>query len=305
MVDRTSGNEMTNSAILAACIMVVGFVLMMGLPEMGCCDPGYKRFVVTDSSIVIIHCALRYSTDIVFPAGEEVVNTPIGDGAAVPPGQNIDALPTWEIWPYANTVAVKPTLRHARTSMSVGTRDRSGVYRTTTFELIEDGQPYMKVVIARQPAANQVDPEKAEITRLKEQVGKQDIEIAEYKIQVASDAQNLQAAETKVSQLVDARKYVAKVHTNYRLGKGASRPPFSIQEVFDDGRWTYIRCACLEPPSFYALLDGKPELVYYRYHNGLYTIQQLLSSGGLLRIGKKQVTFTREQDSGKRASRQR
>jgi type IV secretory pathway VirB9-like protein len=305
MVDRTNRDELTSRTILAACVLVVGFVLMMGMPEMGCCDPGYKQFVVSDSSIVTIHCALRYSTDIVFPAGEEVVNTPIGDGAAVPPGQNIDALPTWEIWPYANTVAVKPTLRHAKTSMSVGTRDKAGVYRTTTFELIEDGQPYMKVVIVRKADPTKPDPEKAEIGTLKQQVQEESIELAESKLQLASYAQNLQAAETKVSQLVDAHKYVARVHTNYRLGKGARRPPFSIQEVFDDGRWTYIRCACLEPPSFYAVLDGKPELVYYRYRNGLYTITQLLSSGGLLRIGRKQVTFAREQDSGKRTSHQR
>ena len=276
-------------------------VVMLAVSSVCFADEGYRAVQVSDSSVVRIKAKVRYSTLVEFPSDEEIQSVPIGDGAAVPPGQTMDALPNWEIWPFRNTVALKPTLKGARTSMSVVTKDASGEYRTTAFELIEGLGPDIKVAITRSVPVPVLNSDARIIVGLKQEVAARDQRVNELQAMLASAEKQLKAERESSASKIVPEQYFGKIHADYRLGKHAGEPPFLVSQVFNDGRYTYVKCASLEPPGFYERKDGKLSLVDYKYHGGQYVIPKIVDDGAL-RVGKKQVEFKREEkDAGKPA----
>ena len=72
----------------------------------------------------------------------------------------------------------------------------------------------------------------------------------------------------------------------------ADKPPFFIHAIFHDDHRTFIQARPSELPSLYELKDGRPNLVMFDVHNGTYVVPKILDSG-YLTIGKQRVTFER------------
>jgi type IV secretion system protein VirB9 len=66
-----------------------------------------------------------------------------------------------------------------------------------------------------------------------------------------------------------------------------------VKEIFSDDKFTYIRATPQEAPALYEVKDGKPSLVQFDFHDGVYTVTKLLDRG-YLAIGKQKVSFERE-----------
>src|SRR5581483_7202214 len=52
--------------------------------------------------------------------------------------------------------------------------------------------------------------------------------------------------------------------------------PFHVHAVFHDDRFTYIAANPDEVASFYALKDGKPDLVQFQFTNGVYVVNGIV-----------------------------
>ena len=121
-----------------------------------------------------------------------------------------------------------------------------------------------------------------------------------YKAEIQSirDQSNaqVQAAQASAQQQIQKfrSEYATKLQFDYHFeGKGEVQP-FLVSAIFHDDRFTYIRCAASEKPAFYEVKDGKPNLTNFDLVNGTYIVPKILDSG-YLAIGKKKLTFSRQQ----------
>ena len=106
----------------------------------------------------------------------------------------------------------------------------------------------------------------------------------------------VQAAQANAQQQIQKfrSEYATKLQFDYHFeGKGAGQP-FLVSAIFHDDHFTYIRCAASEKPAIYEIKDGKPNLINFDLVNGTYIVPKILDSG-YLAIGKKKLTFSRQQ----------
>ena len=82
------------------------------------------------------------------------------------------------------------------------------------------------------------------------------------------------------------------MHFGYRFERG--KKPFDVTEIFNDGKFTYIKAHPEETPTLYELKDGTPSLVNFDYRDGTFVVGKVLESG-YLAIGKKHFPFTKAQ----------
>lgn len=90
-------------------------------------------------------------------------------------------------------------------------------------------------------------------------------------------------------------EYPAKLNFGYVWDRRVGER-FHVEQIWDDGRFTYIKAHPQEPPVFYELKDGKPSLVNFSFANGLYVVPKMLEKGkcGYLAVGKDKMNIDRE-----------
>jgi type IV secretion system protein VirB9 len=105
------------------------------------------------------------------------------------------------------------------------------------------------------------------------------------------------AAETATKKAEQSRaeeyrsSYPGQLHFDYEWDrrKGSA---MGLAQVWRDDRFTYLRGQFQETPALYELKDGKPSLVNFDFHDGLYTVPKTVLMG-YLTIGKQRVDFHR------------
>ena len=108
----------------------------------------------------------------------------------------------------------------------------------------------------------------------------------------ADDARKAAEADHKaVTTAAETFKssYPGTLHFDYTWDqkKGAA---LGIEQIWRDGKFTYLRGKFQETPALYELKDGKGSLINYDFANGLYTIPKTVAQG-YLSIGKQRVDF--------------
>ena len=96
-------------------------------------------------------------------------------------------------------------------------------------------------------------------------------------------------------------EYPRRLRFPYRLDEAAFAPPFEVEALWHDGRFTYLRSRAEESPALYELraADGRfgrkglePSLVSYEvFDDGLYVADHVLGAGRL-RIGDSEAEWT-------------
>lgn len=117
----------------------------------------------------------------------------------------------------------------------------------------------------------------------------------------AEKARAAAAEEIKITKQkadLDAELYRAayprKLNFNYHWDTEAAAKRMGIQQIWNDGKFTYIRIDTQEAPAIYETKDGKPSLVRASLDKGLYTIERVLDAGYLARGKKEHAAFQRE-----------
>ena len=96
-------------------------------------------------------------------------------------------------------------------------------------------------------------------------------------------------------------EYPRRLRFPYRLDEAAFAPPFEVEALWHDGRFTYLRSRAEESPALYELREAdrrfgrkglEPSLVSYEvFDDGLYVADHVLGPGRL-RIGDSETQWT-------------
>jgi type IV secretion system protein VirB9 len=232
--------------------------------------------------IVTVHAKLRYSTLIVLPENEEILDFTTGDKDF------------WIINGAHNLCYIHPAQAGIRSNLNLITAS-GHVY---SFLLQE---------ISNEP---NVDPDMKIFIEPKEQSGMgtdafarnfvpaSEVDAYQREIQTVRDqtAAQVKAADASAKQQIEKfrSEYPATLQFDYELDRKAMAEPFLVSAIFHDDRFTYIKCAASEKPAIYEVKDGEPNLINFDLDNGMYIIPKIMDAG-YLAIGKKKVSFTRHQ----------
>ncbi len=244
-------------------------------------DNGARVVKYSQTDIIPIRAKVRFSTLIVLPADEEILDFTTGDKEF------------WIINGAHNLCYLHPAQAGIRSNLNLVTAS-GHLYSFLLTEISKEpgGEPDLKVFVtpsdgsgiagnvttSKYVRASEVDAYKSELSDLRSQL-----------------AQDRKRAQDQTARQVAAYKqsYPAKLQFDYDFDKKARLAPFLVSEIYHDDSFTYIKSAARERPTIYEMKDGKPNLVNFDYENGAYIVPKIIDSGYLV-VGKKRVTFNRQ-----------
>ena len=259
-------------------LILIAF-LLAGVSAASAAEPGARVVKYSKEDIVPVHAKLRFSTLIVLPDEEEILDFTTGDREF------------WIINGSHNLCYVHPAQAGIRSNLNLITAS-GHVYSFLLTEISSDAtlQPDLKLFIEPKEGS-------AVGTVLRGYVHAADAEaykkeMADLRQQTAQQVRNAQSlAVEEINQFRST--YATKLRFDYALDPKAAREPFLVSAIYHDDSFTYIRSAAREKPVFYETKDGKPNLVSFQLENGVYIVPKIVDAG-YLAIGKKKLNFTRQ-----------
>jgi type IV secretory pathway VirB9-like protein len=234
----------------------------------------------SQNDIVTIHAKLRYSTLIVLPENEEILDFTTGDKDF------------WIINGAHNLCYIHPAQAGIRSNLNLITAS-GHVYSFLLEEISNEPnvEPDLKIFIEPKEQSGIGTDAFA-----RNFVPASEVDAYQREIQTVRDhaAVQVQAAQASAKRQIEKfrSEYPMKLQFDYELDRKAMREPFLVSAIFHDDRFTYIKCAAPEKPAIYEIKDGKPNLINFDLENGVYIIPKIVDAGYLV-IGKKKVNFTR------------
>lgn len=234
----------------------------------------------SQQDVVPVRAKLRFSTLIVLPENEDILDFATGDKEF------------WIINGAHNLCYIHPAQSGIRTDLHLIT-SAGHVYSFLLTEITSDvsAEPDLKIFIEPKEQSSV-----AGSTGLHGYVRSSEVEAYKKEIEAlrARTADQVRAAQTESDEQVNKfrSEYARKLHFDYRLDAKAQREPFSVTAIYHDDAFTYIQCAAKEKPALYELKDGKPNLINFQIENGVYVVPKIIDRG-YLAVGKKKVAFSR------------
>jgi len=238
-------------------------------------EPHAKVVEYDDKDVVRLNTKLRFTTLIVLPKNERVLDITCGDKEF------------WVVNGTENFAYVKPAKAGAQTNLNVVTAS-GNIYSFVLREVSESREiaPDLKVFVqATNEAALQATnaPPKFVSTLVIDDY-KQQVEIAKEETRRVKDS-----AQASIDKGIS--QFVSNVRFPYRFDAG--KKPFFVRAMYTDDKFTFINARPEETPTLYEVKDGKPNFVNFQYKNGVYVVEKILDQGYLC-IGKEKLSFKRE-----------
>ena len=268
--------------LLRGCFLLLGSAAGCGFPILLSAETGARVVKYAKEDIVAVRAKLRFSTLIVLPDDEEILDFTTGDREF------------WIINGSHNLCYVHPAESGIRSNLNLVTAS-GHVYSFLLMEIGGDSaaQPDLKLFIEPKETS-------AVGTALRGYVHAAEAEA--YKKELADlrrqSADEVRAAETRAAEEVSRFRstYVTKLRFDYPLNSKWAGEPFLVSAIYHDDAFTYIQSAAREKPVFYEIKDGKPNLVSFQLENGVYIIPKVVDAG-YLALGKKKLTFARQRSA--------
>jgi type IV secretory pathway VirB9-like protein len=244
-------------------------------------DSGGARTVMySQQDVIPVRAKLRFSTLIVLPPNEEILDYATGDKEF------------WIINGAHNLCYVHPAQAGIRSDLHLITTT-GHVYSFLLTEISKDSsaEPDLKLFIELKDESSV-----GGATALQGYVRASEAEAYKKELDAlhAQTDGEIRAAEAQVAEQVNKFKadYQKKLHFDYELDKNAAREPFLVSMIYHDDAFTYIKCAAPEKPALYEIKDGKPNLINFQVESGVYIAPKVIDDGYLV-IGNKKLTFKR------------
>jgi type IV secretion system protein VirB9 len=237
-------------------------------------EPDAKTVHYGEQDIVRLKTKLRYTTLIVLPKNEQILDFTCGDKEF------------WVVNGNANFAYVKPAKSGAQTNVNLITAS-GNIYSFVLVEVSDgDATPDLKVfiepkdesIISAANAAPKFVPAQA---------------LDDYRQQVALAKEETRQAKQAKQNEIDRgiSRYIGNMRFAYRFEAG--KKPFFVRAMYHDDKFTYIQARAEETPTLYEVKDRQPNLVNFQYRNGVYVVEKILDKG-YLAIGKQKLPFSRE-----------
>jgi type IV secretory pathway VirB9-like protein len=230
--------------------------------------------------IVPVRAKLRFSTLIVLPDDEEILDFTTGDKEF------------WIINGSHNLCYVHPAQAGIRSNLNLITAT-GHVYSFVLTEISNDpnAEPDLKIFVEPKEGSGI-----AAKSGLRGYVSAGEAEAYKKELETlrAQTVDQLHAAQVQTGEQVNRFRssYATKLQFDYLLDSKSVREPFLVSAIYHDDTFTYIKCAAREKPALYEMKDGKPNLTNFQLENSVYIVPKILDSG-YLAIGKKKLPFTR------------
>jgi type IV secretory pathway VirB9-like protein len=232
--------------------------------------------------IVPVRAKLRFSTLIILPDDEEILDFTTGDKDF------------WVINGAHNLCYVHPAQAGIRSNLNLITA-AGRVYSFVLTEISNDpnAEPDLKIFVEPKEASGVTAKSglRGYVSAAEAEAYKKELESLR-----AQTADQLHAAQAQTGEQVNQFRssYATKLQFDFFLDAKAGREPFLVSAVYHDDTFTYIKCAAREKPALYEMKDGKPNLINFQLENGVYIVPKILDSG-YFAIGKKRLSFTRQE----------
>lgn len=246
---------------LLAVVLLLGPV---GLP-VSAQTTGIREVTASDRSVIPLHTKLRYTTMVVLPEDEEILDVICGDRDF------------WVISATQHLAHVKPAKDGAMTNLNLVTA--SGAIYSFLLTEGKSAQPDLKVYVTADPdiargkpkyySANQVVALQGELTDAKAAI---------------------QLAQARSDEAIATFRKEYPAALAFAYGTPKYEKPFFVRSIWHDGQFTYIRSDARELPTLYELRDGQPSLVNFQVQHSTYVVPKVLDRG-YLALGKERFAF--------------
>jgi type IV secretory pathway VirB9-like protein len=266
-------------SLLRFALLVAG-VVVHASPAHAATEPAAHVVKYAKEDIVPVHAKLRFSTLIVLPEDEEILDFTTGDKEF------------WVINGVHNLCYIHPAQAGIRSNLNLITAS-GHVYSFLLIEISNQPsvEPDLKLFIEPKEGSGIAVSSglRGYVSAGEAQAYKKELETLR-----SETAAQIQAAQAHITdQLNQFRSgYAAKLQFDYPLDVKAGREPFLVTAIYHDDAFTYIRCGAREKPALYEIKDGKPNLISFQVENGVYIAPKIIDAGYLV-IGKKKLPFTR------------
>jgi type IV secretion system protein VirB9 len=230
--------------------------------------------------IVPVRAKLRFSTLIVLPDDEEILDFTTGDKEF------------WIINGSHNLCYVHPAQAGIRSNLNLITAT-GHVYSFVLTEISNDpnAEPDLKIFVEPKELSGVTAKNglRGYVSAAEAEAYKKELETLR-----AQTADQLRAAQAQSGEQANhfRSSYATKLQFDFLLDAKATREPFLVSAVYHDDTFTYIKCAAREKPALYEIKDGKRNLINFQLENGVYIVPKILDSG-YLAIGKKKLVCQR------------
>ena len=234
------------------------------------------------NDIVPIKAKLRFSTLIILPEKEEILDFTTGDKEF------------WIINGAHNLCYIHPAQAGIRSNLNLITAS-GHVYSFLLTEISSDAnaEPDLKIFVEPKEQSGIGTGAFAQ-----GYVPATEAEAYKREIQATRDQSNaqVQAAQASAQQQIQKfrSEYSTKLRFDYQFDVKGMGKPFLVSAIYHDDTFTYIKCAASEKPAIYEIKDGKPNLINFELQNGVYIVPKIVDAG-YLAIGKKKLAFSRHQ----------
>jgi type IV secretion system protein VirB9 len=262
------------------CSFIIALLFFCALMATAQADSGARTVQYDETTIVSVHAKIRFSTLIVLPAAEEILDATTGDKEF------------WIINGAHNLCYLHPAQKGIRSNLNLIT-SAGHVYSFLLTEVSNEtnSNPDLKIFVERkeESSGNQGASVGALARASEVQAYKTAVDTAH-----AEAAQSVQAAEARARQEISQyrEQYAGKLSFDYAYDPKTAKAPFAVAAIYHDDKFTYIKCAADEKPTIYELKDGKPNLINFELSNGVYVIPKIVEQGFLV-LGKKKLNFER------------
>jgi type IV secretory pathway VirB9-like protein len=242
---------------------------------------GARVVKYSKEDIVPVRAKLRFSTLIVLPEDEEILDFTTGDKEF------------WIVNGAHNLCYVHPAQAGIRSNLNLITAS-GHVYSFLLTEITSDpsAEPDLKIFIEPKEGSgvSVASGLRGYVSAAEADAYKKELESLRAETTDQVRAARTQAAE-EINQFRSA--YATKLQFDYPLDGRAARAPFLVSAIYHDDAFTYIRSGAREKPALYELKDGKPNLISFQLEDGVYIAPKIIDSG-YLAIGKKKLLFARQ-----------
>jgi type IV secretory pathway VirB9-like protein len=266
--------------IEVAALAFVAWLILTPSPIHAATQPTARVVKYSKEDIVSVRAKLRFSTLIVLPEDEEILDFTTGDKEF------------WIINGAHNLCYVHPAQTGVHSNLNLITAS-GHVYSFLLNEISAQPnvEPDLKIFVEPKDgsgiaanaglrgyvSAGEAEAYKKELATLRSQV-----------------ADQTRAAQAQSAEEINhfRSSYASKLQFDYTLDVKAAREPFRVTSIYHDDAFTYIKCAAREKPALYELRDGKPNLISFQFENGVYIAPKIIDSG-YLAIGNKKLPIIR------------
>jgi type IV secretory pathway VirB9-like protein len=230
---------------------------------------GIREVSAPARSLIPLQTRVRYTTMIVLPEDEEILDVICGDRDF------------WVISSTHNIAHVKPAKEGAATNLNLVTAN-GAVYSFLLSEKNGASMPDLMLYVNADPNAPQGKPKYYSAAQME---GLQ-AELTEAR--AAVEAASRRAAESIATY---QQQYPVTLQFVYRTPRYAK--PFLVRSIWHDGQFTYIKTDATELPALYEVKDGKPALLNFQVHQGTYVVPKVLDEGYFV-LGKERYAFSQQ-----------